>query len=131
MNHKGYLKESDCFYKVSYYFAWRVRDGTLFETTAQRQDLLMILEQICDEYGYIVHDITYLPDSNSDVVLVFLSALPNVAPCDIVRTLKSISMVRLLKTERVKEFYVKSGSLWEPSCFISTQPIDVRKGQIV
>lgn len=127
MNKLFYLAEYDCFSNVSYYIAWRVRDGTLFETVSQQQELLDILEKICDAYGYNLHRILY----TSDVITVCLSALPSVAPCDIVRTLKSMSMVQLLKTERVKDFYVKSGSLWESSYVISTQPIDVEKGQII
>ena len=127
MNKLFYLAEYDCFSNVSYYIAWRVRDGILFETVSQQQELLDILEKICDAYGYNLHRIRY----TSDVVMVCLSALPSVAPCDIVRTLKSMTMVQLLKTERVKDFYVKSGSLWESSYVISTQPIDVEKGQII
>lgn len=44
-----------------------------------------------------------------------------VAPCDVVRTLKSISAIELFKTfPQLKHFYARCGVLWSRGYFIST-----------
>ena len=45
----------------------------------------------------------------------------NVAPTDIVRTLKSISAIKLFKEyPKLKKFYARCGSLWSKGYFVST-----------
>ena len=44
-----------------------------------------------------------------------------VAPCDVVRTLKSISAIELFKIyPQLKQFYAKCGVLWSRGYFVST-----------
>ena len=44
-----------------------------------------------------------------------------VAPCDVVRTLKSISAIELFKVyPQLKKFYARCGALWSGGYFVST-----------
>lgn len=56
-----------------------------------------------------------------DHIHIFIDAPQTVAPCDIVRTLKSISATELFKAYPVlKRFYAKCGVLWSRGYFISS-----------
>lgn len=56
-----------------------------------------------------------------DHIHVFVDCPQTVAPCDVVRTLKSNNAIRLLKEfPELKKFYAKTGALWSNSYFIST-----------
>ena len=56
-----------------------------------------------------------------DHIHIFLSAKPTVAPTDIVRTLKSISAIKLFKEyPKLKKFYARCGSLWSKGYLVST-----------
>ena len=57
----------------------------------------------------------------SDHIHIFLSTKPTIAPTDIVRTLKSISAIKLFKEyPKLKRFYAQCGSLWSKGYFVST-----------
>ena len=48
-------------------------------------------------------------------------AMQTVAPCDIVRTLKSISAIEMFKAfPQLKQFYTRCGVLWSRGYFVST-----------
>ena len=52
---------------------------------------------------------------------IFVDCPQTVAPCDVVRTLKSISTIELFKAyPQLKQFYAKCGKLWFDGYFIST-----------
>ena len=56
-----------------------------------------------------------------DHIHIFVDCPQTVAPCDIVRTLKSISAVEMFKKyPKLKEFYARCGVLWSRGYFIST-----------
>ena len=56
-----------------------------------------------------------------DHIHLFISAQQTVAPCDIIRTLKSISAIELFKLyPSLKRFYQRCGCLWSRGYFIST-----------
>ena len=56
-----------------------------------------------------------------DHIHIFLSAKPTVAPTDIVRTLKSISAIKIFEEyPELKKFYARCGSLWSKGYFVST-----------
>ena len=57
----------------------------------------------------------------SNVIHIFVDCPQTVAPCDIVRTLKSISAIEMFKTyPQLKQFYSRCGALWSKGYFIST-----------
>jgi putative transposase len=56
-----------------------------------------------------------------DHIHIFLSVKPTVAPTDVVRTLKSISAIKLFKEySKLKNFYARCGSLWSKGYFVSS-----------
>ena len=56
-----------------------------------------------------------------DHIHIFADCPQTAAPCDIARTLKSISAVELFKTyPQLKRFYARSGRLWSNGYFVST-----------
>ena len=56
-----------------------------------------------------------------DHIHIFVDVPVSVAPCDVVRTLKSISAIELFKAfPKLKQFYAKCGVLWSRGYFIST-----------
>ena len=56
-------------------------------------ELKSILESICMKYGYAIKALEVM----SDHVHIFVDCPQTVAPCDVVRTLKSISAVEMFR----------------------------------
>lgn len=70
-----------------------------------------------NEYGYIIKALEVMPDH----IHIFVDCPQTVAPCDIVRMLKSISAVELFKFyPQLKRFYARCGKLWSNGYFVST-----------
>lgn len=56
-----------------------------------------------------------------DHIHIFVDCSQTVAPCDIVRTLKSISAIEMFKVfPQLKQFYSRCGVLWSRGYFVST-----------
>ena len=56
-----------------------------------------------------------------DHIHIFVDVPQTVAPCDVVRTLKSISAIELFKVyPQLKKFYARCGALWSGGYFVST-----------
>ena len=76
-----------------------------------------ILYKICDDYNYRIKALEVMADH----IHIFVDVPQTVAPCDVVRTLKSISAIELFKVfPQLKKFYARSGVLWSRGYFIST-----------
>ena len=89
-----YHSASHCKYLIQYHIIW-----------------------ICDDYGYKIKALEVMPDH----IHVFIDVSQTVAPCDVVRTLKSISAIELLKAyPKLKQFYARYGVLWSKGYFVST-----------
>ena len=79
--------------------------------------LKQILYSICDRSGYVIKALEVMPDH----IHIFVDVPQTVAPCDIVRTLKSLSAIEMFKVvPPLKQFYVRCGVLWSRGYFIST-----------
>mgnify|MGYP000022036069 FL=1 len=77
----------------------------------------IILANICNQYGYIIKALKVMPDH----IHIFADCPQTVAPCDIVRTLKSISAIEMFKAyPQLKQFYSRCGVLWSRGYFVST-----------
>src|SRR6056297_2501020 len=112
-----YKSLSHCRYLVQYHLVWcpKFRFEVIQEDI--EQSLKNILADICNKYRYEILELEVMPD----YIHVFLSAKPTVAPTDIVRTLKSISTIKLFKKyPKLKKFYAHCGSLWSKGYFVST-----------
>ena len=79
--------------------------------------LKQILQKICNDYKYKIKALEVMPDH----IHIFIDVPQTVAPCDVVRTLKSISAIELFKVfPKLKQFYAKCGVLWPRGYFVST-----------
>jgi putative transposase len=76
-----------------------------------------ILADICNQYRYEIKALEVMPDH----IHIFVDCPQTVAPCDIARTLKSISAVEMFKVfPQLKQFYSRRGALWSRGYFVST-----------
>jgi putative transposase len=112
-----YHSASHCKYLVQYHIIWcpkfrfSVLNGNVENTLKQ------ILHSICDRYNYVIKALEVMPDH----IHIFVDAPQTVAPCDIVRTLKSLSAIEMFKVfPKLKQFYARCGVLWSRGYFIST-----------
>ena len=79
--------------------------------------LKQILQKICNDYNYHIKSLEVMPDD----IHIFVDVTLTVAPCDVARTLKSISAIELFKAyPQLKKFYAGCGALWSGGYFIST-----------
>ena len=73
--------------------------------------------KICNDYNYHIKALEVMPDH----IHIFVDVPQTVAPCDVVRTLKSISAIELFKVyPQLKKFYARCGALWSGGYFVST-----------
>lgn len=117
MNEEQYHSASHCKYLIQYHIIWcpkfrfSVLQGNV--DAALRQ----ILQKICDDYNYHVKALEIMPDH----IHIFVDVPQTVAPCDVVRTLKSLSAIELFKVyPELKHFYARCGVLWSRGYFVST-----------
>ena len=117
MSEEPYHSASHCKYLIQYHIIWCpkfkfcVLQGNVDTTLKQ------ILQKICDNYGYKIKAL----EVRQDHIHIFVDVPQTVAPCDIVRTLKSISAIELFKEyPKLKPFYARCGVLWSRGYFVST-----------
>ena len=88
-----------------------------FRCDGMDETLKKILSEVCDAYGYIIKALEVMPDH----IHIFVDCPVTVAPCDVVRTLKSMSAIQLFKAyPELKRFYARCGKLWSNGYFISS-----------
>ena len=117
MSEDQYHSASHCKYLIQYHIIWcpkfrfSVLQGNVDVTLKE------ILQKICNDYGYIIKALEIMPDH----IHIFVDVPQTVAHCDVVRTLKSISAIKLFhKYPILKQFYSKCGVLWSRGYFISS-----------
>ena len=112
-----YHSDSHCKYLIQYHIIWCPKFKFSVLQGNVDAKLKQILQKICDDYGYKIKALEVI----SDHIHVFIDVPQTVAPCDVVRTLKSISAIELLKAyPKLKQFYARYGVLWSKGYFIST-----------
>jgi len=116
-NNEQYHSAAHCKYLTQYHIIWCPKFRFSVLKNGADSTLKSILLSICDRYGYKIKAIEVMPDH----IHLFLDCPQTVAPCDIVRTLKSISAIEMFKSfPQLKKFYAKAGVLWSAGYFIST-----------
>ena len=76
-----------------------------------------ILANIGNQYGYIIKALEVMPDH----IHIFGDCPQTVAPCYIVKTVKSSSAIERCKAyPQLKHFYSRCGVLWSRVYFVST-----------
>ena len=112
-----YHSAPHCKFLLQYHLIWCPKFRYSVLRNGIDYQLKKILQEICDEYGYIIKAMEIMPDH----IHMCLDVPQTVAPCDLARTLKSISAIKLFKKyPKLKEFYGRCGSLWSRGYFIST-----------
>ena len=113
MKNENYHRASHCKYLVQYHIIWCPK----FRCDGMDETLKKILSEVCDAYGYIIKALDVMPDH----IHIFVDCPVTTAPCDVVRTLKSMSAIQLLKAyPELKRFYARCGKLWSNGYFISS-----------
>lgn len=103
--------------KCQYHIIWcpKFRHNVLGND--EQAELKKIISDIAHDHRYEIKAL----ETMRDHIHVFLEADQSVAPIDIVRTLKSISAIRLFKSfPWLKKHYSKCGSLWSRGHYIAT-----------
>ena len=117
MSEEQYHSASHCKYLIQYHIIWcpKFRFSVLKGDVEDR--LKQILQNICDDYNYHVKALEVMPEH----IHIYIYDPQTVAPCDVVRTLKSISAIELFKVfPELKQFYARCGVLWSRGYFVST-----------
>lgn len=112
----SYHSGNHCKYLIQYHIIWcpKFRYCVLDDVEGT---LKQILHRICQKYGYQVKALEVM----SDHIHIFIDCPQTVAPCDVVRTLKSRTAVELFQAyPELKRFYARCGSLWSRGYFISS-----------
>lgn len=112
-----YHSASHCRYLTQYHIIWCPKFRYSVLKDGVDITLKQILSNICKKYDYTIKALEVMPDH----IHVFADCPQTVAPCDIARTLKSISAIELFKVyPQLKQFYARCGKLWPDGYFVST-----------
>ena len=117
MENEQYHSASHCKYLTQYHIIWCPEFRFSVLQKGADDKLKKILADICNQYGYEIKALEVMPDH----IHIFADCPQTVAPCDIVRTLKSISAIEMFRAyPQLKQFYARCGVLWSRGYFIST-----------
>ena len=117
MAEEQYHSASHCKYLTQYHIIWCPKFRFSVLKDGVDDSLKQILSDICNKYHYIIKALEVMPDH----IHIFVDCPQTVAPCDIARTLKSISAIKLFEAyPELKKFYARCGVLWSGGYFIST-----------
>jgi putative transposase len=108
MENDQYHSAAHCRYLTQYRIIWcpKFRYSVLGDEVEDR--LKEILTDICSRYSYSIKALEVMPDP----IHIFVDCRQTVAPCDIVRTLKSLSAVEMFRAfPELKRFYARCGKL--------------------
>lgn len=112
-----YHSASHCKYLIQYHIIWCPKFRFAVLKGDVESKLKEILQQICEKYHYQIKELEVMPDH----IHIFVDCPQTVAPCDIARTLKSISAIQMFRAfPSLKRFYARCGVLWSSGYFIST-----------
>ena len=112
-----YHSASHCKYLIQYHIIWCPKFRFAVLKGDVESKLKEILQQICEKYRYQIKALEVMPDH----IHIFVDCPQTVAPCDIARTLKSISAIQMFRAfPSLKRFYARCGVLWSSGYFIST-----------
>ena len=112
-----YHSASHCRYLTQYHVIWCPKFRFSVLQNGADETLKQILHDICKRYHYEIKALEVMPDH----IHIFVDCPRTTAPCDIARTLKSISAIEMFKAyPKLKQFYARAGVLWSRGYFISS-----------
>lgn len=113
----NYQSLNHCKYLIQYHIIWCPKFRFAVLSDDIETSLKDILIKISQRYNFQIIEMEVMPDH----IHLFISVKPTIAPVDIIRTLKSISAIKLFKKyPKLKQFYSKCGSLWSKGYFVSS-----------
>jgi len=117
-DNEQYHSAPHCKYLTQYHIIWCPKFRFSVLKNGCDDTLKSILSNICVRYGYVIKALEVMPDH----IHIFIDCPQTVAPCDIARTLKSISAIELFRVyPQLKRFYARAGALWSAGYFVSTE----------
>ncbi len=112
-----YHSGAHCKYLIQYHIIWCPKFRFSVLKNGVDTVLKKILSDICSQYHYQIKALEVMPNH----IHIFVDVPHTVAPCDVVRTLKSISAIELFKIyPELKRFYARCGALWSRGSFVSS-----------
>jgi putative transposase len=117
MDDSKYHHGAHSVYLTQYHIVWCPEFRYPVLSKERQNRLRGILRDVCEAYHYHIRALEVMPDH----VHLFVDVPQTIAPCDAVRTLKSLSAVRMLKDDPdLRRFYARCGVLWSRGHFISS-----------
>ena len=112
-----YHSASHCKYLTQYHIIWCPKFRYSVLKDGVEDSLKQILTSICERYNYTIKALEVMPDH----IHIFVDCPQTVAPCDVARTLKSISAIEMFRAyPQLKKFYARCGKLWSAGYFVSS-----------
>lgn len=103
------ISENNCVHSIGYHIIWCPKYRHCVLTDDIAIETKHIIAQTCAEYGWILHAIEIMPDH----VHLFIQTDHQVAPINVVQTLKSISAVYIFtKFPKLKSRKFWGSGLW-------------------
>ena len=114
---ESYHSASHCRYLTQYHIIWCPKFRYSVLKDGVEESLKQILTNICKRYNYTIKALEVMPDH----IHIFVDCPQTVAPCDVARTLKSISAIEMFRAyPQLKKFYARCGKLWSDGYFVSS-----------
>lgn len=104
-------------YNINYHLVWcpKYRHQVLRGEIATYMETL--IHEICQHYDYEILSMEIMPDH----IHLFVSVKPYISPTEVVKTLKSISAVRIFKKfPRLKRQRFWGSGLWSKGYYVGT-----------
>ena len=115
MDSVQYHTGAHCVYLTQYHIIWCPKFRYPILHSGRDKKLKHILEEVCFKHHYIIKAMEVMPDH----IHIFIDAPQTAAPCEIARTLKSMSAKLLLKQDPERRaFYSRCKVLWSKGYYI-------------
>lgn len=119
---KGFNLKNGIHYLIGYRLEWDAAFDPAGMPDRLPEGIKSIIGDICTRYQYQVMQMRM----ERGHISLCLSCPYTVAPGDTVKTVKSISAVKLVQAyPEIRQFYAKQGRVWKPECTVTT--VDLTK----
>lgn len=114
---KAFNTKNGIHYLVGYQLEWDTAFDLSEMPDSLPEGIKNMIEDICTRYQYQVIQM----QMEHGHISLCISCPYTVAPGDTVKTVKSISAVKLVQIyPEIRQFYAKQGRVWKPECTVTT-----------
>ena len=101
-------------YELKYHFVWcpKYRKFVLNENIANY--VTRIIKEIAERYDFEIVELAVMPDH----IHLFVSAMPNVSPANLIQTVKSITAKKTFERFPGIKRHLWGGALWQRAYFV-------------